>query len=301
MIKWKYLQRRKAASNGTEIAICLCAIGTIVSGILIHKHFTNNKLKSAFKSIEQIDKRFAELEKNLPEVQKKFKEAFLRNDLTEEQTKEILNGYKEVEKFGLNSTKEEYVKALFEQVKKNYQIYNPKMTIYTKNTNKLWEGACGGCGHGNDAIYMSSKGMQSAHAELFDIIHHELRHAKQNECLYNCYPNGAIKAEIYHDYIMNKFPIFDEYLKISKEIAQEAGTGDYYKKEWQEVVNKKFNMDKIIEERFGNPDPSKVPEEYKKISEQINQEIATTIHYPYRMEERDAFKIGNMMRELIFG
>ena len=294
------ISKKKGVSNTAKIAIGIGVIGTIVGGILIHKHFSKHKLNEAFKSVEQIDKRFAELEQKLPEVQKKFKEVFLRNDLTEEQTKEILNGYKEVEKLGLTSTKEEYVKALFEQAKKNYQIYNPKMTIDIEGKTS-WDASCGFVTHANEAIHITPKGLQESRSRLFEIMHHELRHAKQNECLYNCYPDGVVKAEIYHDYLLNKYPNFDEFVKISTEIAKEAGTGNYYKKEWQEVVNKKFGMDKIVEERFGKPDPSKVPNEYKKTIEQINEEIPTTISYPDRTEEKDAFKIGNMMQELIFG
>jgi len=290
----------KNVSNEAKLAIGLGIIGTIIGGILIHKHFNKNKLKEAFQSVEQIDKRFAELERNLSDVQKKFKEVFLRDDLTEEQTKEILNGYKEVEKLGLKSTKEEYVKAVFEQAKKNYQIYNPQMTIDIKGRTN-WDASCGFCTHANEGIHITQKGLQESRSRLFEIMHHELRHAKQNECLYHCYPNGSIKAEIYHDYLLYKYPNFDEFLKVSREIAKEAGTGNYYKKEWLDVANKKFNIEKVIEERFGKPDPSKVPDEYKKTLEQINNEISTTIHYPYRMEERDAFKIGNMMRELILG
>lgn len=294
------ISKKKGISNNAKIAIGLGVIGTIVGGILIHKHFSKHELKEAFNSVEKIDKRFAELEQKLPEVQQKFKEAFLRNDLTEEQTKEILNGYKEVEKLGLTSSKEEYVKALFEQAKKNYQIYNPKMTVDFKSRNNL-DVSCGFCTHANETIHITPKGLQESRSRLFEIIHHELRHAKQNECLYHCYPKGTVKGEIYHDYLLNKYPDIDEFIEISKEIAKEAGTGNYYKKEWQDVANKKFNIEKVIEERFGKPDPSKVPDEYKKTLEQINFETSTTIHYPYRMEEKDAFKIGNMMRELILG
>ena len=180
--------KKKALSNNAKIAIGLGLIGTIVGGILIHKHFASNKLKSAFKSVEEIDKKFAELEQNLPEVQKKFKEVFLRNDLTEEQTKEILNDYKKVEKLGLKSTKEEYVKALFEQAKKNYQIYNPSMKIEINST-KMWESAFAGSPMNNEEILITKKGMQQSHSEIFETIHHELRHAKQHECLYHSDPN----------------------------------------------------------------------------------------------------------------
>ena len=292
--------KKQGLSNNVKSGICLGTICTIIGGIFLYKHFSKNKIKEVFNSVEQIDKKFAELEKNLPDVQKKFKEVFLRNSLTEEQTKEILNGYKEVEKLGLKSTKEEYVKAVFEQAKKNYQIYNPKMTIKLGNTTH-WEASCGYCTHANEAINITEKGMQSSRPQLFEIIHHELRHAKQNECLYHCYPNGCIKGQIYQDYLLEKYPNFEEFEKISKEIAKDAGSRNYYDKKWQEVVNKKFKIEKIIEERFGKPDSNKVPNEYKKTLEQINKEISSTIHYPQRMEEIDAFKIGNIMKDLIFG
>lgn len=292
--------KKKSISNTAKWGIGLAAIATIIGGIFLYKHFSKNTIKEAFTSVEQIDKKFANLEKNLPDVQKKFKDVFLRNDLTEEQTREILRGYKEVEKLGLTASKEEYIKAVFEQAKKNYQIYNPSMTIKIDN-NIIFEGACGACAHENGAVFITKRGLQESHSRLFEIIHHELRHAKQNECLYNCIPDGSIKGLIYTDYIHIKYPNAADAMNFYREIAKKAGSSDCSKKEVQREIDKILHVDKIIEERFGKPDINKVPEEYRKIVEQINKEATTTLHYPYRLEEKDAFRIGDIMRKLIFG
>ena len=293
--------KKNGMSNGVKIAIGLGSIGTIVCGILLHKHFSKNKVKEVFNSVEQIDKKFAELENDLPNVQKKFKEAFLRNDLTEKQTKEILNGYKEVEKLGLKSSKEEYVKAVFEQAKKNYQIYNPTMKIEIKNLT-MRDSAFAGCPMNNEAVYITNNGIKMSRSELFEFFHHELRHAKQNEHLYNTKPDKfktVIYEGIVYEYLGKDRNKFDNICKEIRKIA--AGRLDFSNKEVQEYIDKKVvNVSKMIEENFNKPDINNVPENYRETVNRIWSHHYTTIHYPQRMEEIDAFKIGNMMRKLIF-
>lgn len=293
--------KKNGMSNGVKIAIGLGTIGTVVCGILLHKHFSKNKIKEVFNSVEQIDKKFAELENDLPNVQKKFKEVFLRNDLTEKQTKEILNGYKEVEKLGLKSSKEEYVKAVFEQAKKNYQIYNPTMKIEIKNLT-MRESAFAGCPKNNEAVYITKNGIQKSRSELFELVHHELRHAKQNEHLYNTKPDEfktAIYEGMVYEYLGKDRNKFDNICKEIRKIA--AGRLDFSKKEVQEYIDKKVvNVSKIIEENFNKPDINNVPENYRETVNRIWSHHNTIIHYPQRMEEIDAFKIGNIMRKLIF-
>ena len=293
--------KKNGMSNGVKIAIGLGSIGTIVCGILLHKHFSKNKVKEVFNSVEQIDKKFAELENDLPNVQKKFKEAFLRNDLTEKQTKEILNGYKEVEKLGLKSSKEEYVKAVFEQAKKNYQIYNPTMKIEIKNLT-MRDSAFAGCPMNNEAVYITNNGIKMSRSELFEFVHHELRHAKQNEHLYNTKPDKfktVIYEGIVYEYLGKDRNKFDNICKEIRKIA--AGRLDFSNKEVQEYIDKKVvNVSKMIEENFNKPDINNVPENYRETVNRIWSHHYTTIHYPQRMEEIDAFKIGNMMRKLIF-
>lgn len=293
--------KKKGISNGTKIVSILGTVGAIIGGIFLFKHFSKNKIKEVFNSVEQIDKKFAELEKNLPDVQKKFKEVFLRNDLTEEQTKEILNGYKEVEKLGLKGSKEEYIKAVFEQAKKNYQIYNPKMKIEINST-RMHEGAIAGCPMSNDAILITNMGMQQSRSKLFEFIHHELRHAKQHEYLHDTKPD-KFKTAIYegevHQYIGKNVDKFENFYK---ELRETVGSTDFSRKEVQDYIDKKIvDVSKMIEENFNKPDINHVPENYRKTVDSIEWQLGTTLHYPQRAEEIDAFKIGNLMRELIFG
>ena len=292
--------KKNGMSNGEKIAIGLGTIGTVVCGILLHKHFSKNKIKEVFNSVEQIDKKFAELENDLPNVQKKFKEVFLRNDLTEEQTKEILNGYKEVEKLGLKSSKEEYVKAVFEQAKKNYQIYNPTMKIEIKNLT-MRESAFAGCPMHNEAVYITNNGIQKSRSEIFELVHHELRHAKQNEHLYNTKPD-EFKTAIYEDIVGEYIgKDVDKFKNFYEELRNTVGSRDFSKKEVQEYIDKKVvNVSKMIEENFNKPDINNVPENYRETVNRIWSHHNTTVHYPQRMEEIYAFKIGNIMRKLIF-
>ena len=290
----------KNVSNEAKLAIGLGIIGAIVGGIFLFKHFSKNKITEVFNSVEQIDKKFAELERNLSDVQKKFKEVFLRDDLTEEQTKEILNGYKEVEKLGLKSTKEEYVKAVFEQAKKNYQIYNPKMTIEI-NSIRGRESAYAGCPMSNETVIITKKGMQMSRSKLFEAIHHELRHAKQNEHLYNTKPDKfktAVYEGVVNEHITKDIKKFQSFYE---ELRNAVGSTDFSKKEVQEYIDKEIvNVSKMIEENFNKPDINNVPENYRETVNKIWMHHGTTIHYPQRMEEIDAFKIGKMMKDLIF-
>ena len=84
--------------------------------------------------MQNIEHKFAVLQNDIPSVQQTFKEVFLREELTEEETVQILNKYKELEKIKVTGSRKEYVNALFEIAKQNYG-FSAKSTklIYDDN------------------------------------------------------------------------------------------------------------------------------------------------------------------------
>ena len=169
------------------------------------------------------------------------------------------------------------------------------------NSTKMWESAFAGSPMNNEEILITKKGMQQSHSEIFETIHHELRHAKQHECLYHSDPN-RFWTKIYEGITHIQFNDFDKYKSFIQELKEKVGSTDFSKKEVQNYIDKNIaNVSKIIDKNFGKPDINNIPENYRKTVDNIWRCSGTTIHYPQRMEEIDAIKIGNMMRELVFG
>ena len=277
------IQNKKGLSNSAKVSIGLGVIATITGGLLLHKNYVTKK---------SLETNFEKLENDLPKVQKTFREVFLRNDLTEAETKEILRGYKEIEKI---KSKEEYVKAVFEHAKKNYQIYNPNMKIAFKHKRDIGFGCCP---HSNSSIIITRNGLKQDRKKLFEVIHHELRHAKQNEFMYHKNPQGSIKGEIYNDVIMEKYEGI-KFIEYNKKLAQKFGNADYYNPKVQEELDKTENMAAIVERAFGKPNPNKVPKEYDEYVKKLEYELTTSIPYPQRFEEKDAFVSGQKITDLI--
>lgn len=166
----------------------LLTLGAIVlAGVGIFAAIKAGKAHQQKKAIQEIEKKFADLQNDIPRVQKTFKEVFLREDLTEKEALEILNRYKEVEKLGITGTKEEYIKALFKEANSNYGMKPIKLIIENQNKSTI--------GGATSPIneYISINPNMSID-EYWDIIHHELRHAKQHILGYNSNPELARKV-----------------------------------------------------------------------------------------------------------
>ena len=163
------------------------------------------------KALDEIESRFLKLQENLPQVQKTFKEVFLRDDITEKEALEILNRYKEVEKIGVTGTKEEYMQAMFREAKNNYGLSSlpSELNIVDKpirgderilgNTNPVGE------------VYIRST---IEHGSIADTIHHELRHLKQRLFAFNLAPD---------EYVMHNQP---RNMNIPKEVFEYAFGGE---------------------------------------------------------------------------
>ena len=174
------------------------------------------------------------------------------------------------------------------------------MKIEIKNLT-MRESAFAGCPMHNEAVYITNNGIQKSRSEIFELVHHELRHAKQNEHLYNTKPD-EFKTAIYEDIVGEYIgKDVDKFKNFYEELRNTVGSRDFSKKEVQEYIDKKVvNVSKMTEENFNKPDINNVPENYRETVNRIWSHHNTTVHYPQRMEEIDAFKIGNIMRKLIF-
>ena len=127
-------------------------------------------------SIKEIEKKFEALQKNIPRAQKVFKEVFLKENLTEAQTIEILNRYKEIEKIRITGTKNEYIEAVFKEAKSNFGFAKaniPLMIRVSERGNRV----AGGASIINTHVEISPEVSLSY---VLTCVHHEMRHIKQN-------------------------------------------------------------------------------------------------------------------------
>ena len=172
----------KPAKNKTKKT--LLTLGAItLAGVGIFAALKTGKAHQQKKAIQEIEKKFADLQGDMPKVQKTFKEVFLRDDITEKEALDMLNRYKEVEKLGITGTKEEYIKALFKEVKQNYGYKDTPIQLLIEVPPRKTLG--GECSRLNHSIMINPKYNNS---NIFNTMHHEFRHAKQHELAYNTDP-----------------------------------------------------------------------------------------------------------------
>ncbi len=114
-------------------------------------------------------------------AQKTFKDVFMRDDITKKEALEIIKRYKEIEKI---QDKEKYVKALFEEVKRNYGLGKTDIKL-TMLENNLQGKSVATSDVSNRTINMP---LSLERKTIFETMHHEFRHAKQNDLMYSLSP-----------------------------------------------------------------------------------------------------------------
>lgn len=226
------LSDKKTLSKQNKILLALGGIATTVLGaVLAVKGYRSHQIT---KGIEKIEQKFLKLQENMPEVQKTFKEVFLRDDITEKEALEMLNRYKEVEKIRITGTKEEYARAIFNEAKRNYGFENSNLEICYEDLSSLNKD--GSYCPGFAEVDISSAALKE---RLMNVIHHELRHAKQTFYALNAEPDRYVQA------------------------MKEANKGIEYCIPTVEKMLEPFNMTK--------PDKSIVPNKYKSFVEDVIQ------------------------------
>ncbi len=235
-------------STAAKWGITLTGVTTAVLGtVLAVKSYRTHQTTKALNAIEQ---KFLKLQDNVPEVQKTFKDVFLRNDITEKETLEMLNRYKEIEKLGITGTKEEYPKALFNEANKNYGIKLVELII--ENFEKKTVG--GSANHLDNCIKINPNTKKET---LVDVVHHELRHVKQSTLVYNYSP------ETYRQHCVSVSIFdFDQNLKrsVDKYVDELIGSRLVGPVVQQKVAEKfKVEIDALLRKKIGIPSVDKVP------------------------------------------
>lgn len=139
--------------------------------------------KVANKTFDPVDIQFAKLEQNIKEVQSKFQKIFRRKDLSIKETKEMLNQYKKLERMRLddNVSIEDYMKEVFNTAIKNYDLENANIKLDLQPVNNSVSGGCWQSYINTIKFYTNI-----TKEEAFGPIHHELRHAKQDQEIAEC-------------------------------------------------------------------------------------------------------------------
>ena len=285
----------KPAKNKTKNALLVLG-GLALAGVGIFAAVKAGKAYQQKKAIQEIEKKFADLQGDMPRVQKTFKEVFLREDLTEKEALEMLNRYKEVEKLGITGTKEEYIKALFKEANSNYGMKSIKLKI--ENLGKPTIG--GATSPLNEYIKINPN---CPIDEYWDIIHHELRHAKQHILGYNSNPELARKVIAHKDSFETSIqPEVDKYIN---EIIEKGFT---YSEVKSKLANKyKNELNDVLRKSFGKLDSNNIPKTQKKLAEDLINSFAEcdgveyTINHDYykkRFYEVDARFAGESIAKL---
>ncbi len=165
----------KPAQNKTKKT--LLTLGALaLAGVGIFTAIKAGKAHQQKKAIQEIEKKFADVQGDMPKVHKTFKEVLLREDLTEKEALEMLNRYKEVEKLGITGKKEDYINAVFKEAKRNFGFEEAKFPlIIEQNSRSIM--VKGGANIYNKHVEISP---QQAIKEIQNKVHHEMRHIKQH-------------------------------------------------------------------------------------------------------------------------
>lgn len=140
--------------------------------------------------IEGLNKTCEKLIDNLSETQKTFQEVFMRKDITEQETLDMIKRYHDVELIGITGSKEDYINALFDEAKKNYGMEKlPNEIKIAKGDIRKDPRTLGFTDPLGD---ITIRGDLKRNV-IFNTIHHELRHAKQNYYAFNLDPEEYVR------------------------------------------------------------------------------------------------------------
>jgi len=140
---------------------------------------TNNAIKSYAVSNIEIQ--------NLKKLQKIFQDVFLNPDIEIGEAKIMFERYKDILKI---EDKEEFVKALFKEVKSNYGFRNSIIQLEFLPPEEMI-GCIGAADNSFDAVKIRS---DLSKEKIFETMHHEFRHHKQNYITFNYSPEKYMHA-----------------------------------------------------------------------------------------------------------
>lgn len=237
----------------------------------------------------------------IAKAQKTFQETFMRNDISREETINLLKEYKEIYKI---NDKETFINTLFENAKKNYGLSHLNFRIEKVDLPKSKVASM--C---PDGTFTVNKNLDLDKDKLINVIFHEFRHAKQNELMCSKDPE-KFAVGVYNrskELVKQKDAAWCEKLRniirnnhegknlSEKEIEQLVDTN--LQKRWIKAISKN------IIEKLGLG-KSEVPESLNEYIEKCfkahsNYNEANVFAYHFNFLEKDARKAGKGMQRII--
>ena len=276
----------------------LLTLGALaLTGVGIFVAIKAGKAHQQKKAIQEIEKKFADLQNDITKVQKTFKEVFLREDLTEKEALEMLNRYKDVEKLGITGTKEEYIKALFKEVKQNYGYKDTPIELLIKEPSlKKIKGECNRLNH---SVMINPNYDNSS---IFNTMHHEFRHAKQHQLAHNIDPT---MIDLHFLKAVEKFTP-DEYFKVQDSLIER---GVDIEQEMTEKLKEHFSLlyDKMITRYLGKSSINNIPKSQQELAQKLAKSLKECTYdeyhkygeyYKSRFFEEDARFAGESIAKL---
>ncbi len=219
----------------------------------------------------------------IDKAQQTFQETFMRDNISREETIEMLERYKEIKKI---PDKEEYLKAMFKEAKRNFGFENADINLY------LNEGKINGkyqiLGNTNSLCGFIEITKTQPRDKAADSIHHEMRHMKQVYLGFNANPEQYVKNILISQ--LNSKGKDEDFIK-------RVMTPDYIK---DNINGIKQYM------KIDNPSVENIPEKDREFALKLLKESGNYISseadhegYMSTLEERDAYNIGHKMGKLI--
>ncbi|MBR1460006.1 hypothetical protein IJ596_00025 [bacterium] len=229
-------------------------------------------------------------------AQKVFRNVFMRDNISLEETTQMIKRYKEIEQI---PDKQEYIQALFNEAKKNYGFEKGSLHCkFINDSSKI------GGKHYDSRDYIE---INLAHSrdKMLEYIHHELKHAKQCYCAFNYDAEAAVKAVMEHDYnsVLNGTSELSDILKPM------YGKYKNFEEFYSNMQPVKENILDVVRNKFGLKEFSKdlIPETQYEYAQKCIQAIKTTVdpeinytqYYTNFLEGGDAYPAGRDISEAL--
>ena len=236
----------------------------------------------------------------IAKAQKTFQETFIRNDISREETINLLKEYKEIYKI---NDKDNFVNAMFENAKKNFGLSHLNFKIEKVDLPKSKIASMA-----PDGTFTVNKNLDLDKDKLINIIFHEFRHAKQNELMCSKdtkkYLSGIYSRS--KDVVKQKDSAYCEKLR---EMAKIKSGNTLSEQQIEEIVDTALEhkwtaiLKKQLVDKLGLG-KLKVPEELNEYIEKCfeahrNYNAVNPIKYYFNFLEKDARKSGEGMQRII--
>lgn len=268
-------------------------IGLVTGALAGIGAYVRNSIKN--RAIAKIDKKFDALSEDLPRVRDTFQNVFMREDIGIEETSSMLDRYRDIEKLKVTGKKDDYIKALFKEAKKNFGFEKADIPLVIEDEVQ-GNSACAGCTKDlmQYGIHIKRNSKKMSH---MNIIHHELRHEKQNYIAINYDKEDYIKTSfkaVYDEALSNKNDFMHDCVKDK--------TFEQYYDEMKDVAKDDIFQ---IEQMYGKLDIANLSEKEIQFAKKCLGAKKTRIdgsvnfkEYKKNFLEQDAFKTGQMMDSL---